>query len=111
MLRLTFPASPSILGAGRRADVTVEGRSPEELLDNLHARGEWSWIEDPFEFRNHLCWTFGADVDLPAMDEEILEALAPVFAQEGIRLEKVSTAADLVERAATNVPNARYHQL
>jgi len=100
--------SRSAGGSTGRHERFVEGDSATELLDAWQQSppvpgGGWSG-HTPHDFRYAIVRFYGADVAMPAMDEEILGAVIAA-APEVFRLEITST--DNVARQASRAVRRR----
>lgn len=79
MIRLTF------IPESERAWYGVEGEDAASVLDQWNALPQWS-VYDPADFRQRLVDLSGADVEMPAADDEVLAALAEAWPDQ-IRVE------------------------
>jgi hypothetical protein len=74
-------------GAAPRADLWTEGASPTEILDAWNALPAWADLE-PLAFRETIVRFCGAEIELPAADEEILDALIAAAGPDALRLKR-----------------------
>jgi hypothetical protein len=86
-------------GSAPRPSYCIEARSAREVLD--HWNGLPAWEEfDPHEFRKRIISFCGADdpknveepIELPATDDEILDAVVAAAGPGALRLEIVSSS-------------------
>lgn len=68
-----------------------EAEDAEGLMDQWNESPEWA-MYPPEEFRNHICWMTGADIELPADDDEILTAIAEACCPEIVYGESPTTS-------------------
>jgi hypothetical protein len=68
----------------------LEGKDSKEILDKWNGYGVWGGY-DPDEFRQKLIYAYGADIELPATEDDILEAIVEA-SPKGLRLEPALTA-------------------
>lgn len=63
-------------GFDDRPDIEVyEGANHEEVMDRWNDTPYWRKYP-PEEFRKHMVWMAGADIHLPATDDDILDTIA-----------------------------------
>lgn len=95
MIRLTIKTGTRLRDGGARPPEVYEGKDEEEVVDAWNASGAWNYLSET-GFRQTLAEMGG--IELPASDDELLEAIVKTSGGN-VKLEKVDSVAGRITSA------------